>query len=194
MAVLLNLIQRELTEPKIQELSRNLGADSVRVSVAISATVPMLINAIARFSENSSETATGFGENPKRLAQLLHSFNSRTGDISAVGALDKLCGDRLPSLMSGISASSGLPRQTVSDLLAILLPVVLGAIGQIEVEKNLNEATLAQMIVQESQQARQQSPQVTGILNQFHGPAPKTQLPKDPYLNTPSKKNSIFDI
>ena len=187
-------IQNELTETTVEELSRDLNADYSRVSVAISTALPMLINALARFSEDYSEFPERAILNTKNLALLLDSFNSETLEISAIEVMKLLYGERLSSLESRISATSGLPSQTVFGLLEILLPIVLRGVSKVRLKENLNDASLAQMIVKESQHARQLSPQVTGILDQFHGPAPKTQLPKDPYLGSPTKKNNIFDI
>lgn len=165
------LVQQQLGGGGLQQLSQQIGADPETTSNAISTALPMLLGGMARNTQ-SPEGASSL------LAALDRDHDGSVlddvvgflggGGASSVGSgiLGHIFGDRRETVEAGISQASGLDLSQVAQLLPLLAPIVMGALGRTQRQQGLDSGSLAGLLGQESQQAASSSP-VLGTLSQL---------------------------
>ncbi len=170
MPSILDTLSARLDERALSQLSTRLGADEGNTSKAIAAAVPLLLGALA-------QNATA-GEGAQRLHDALArdhdgsalddpagAADARPGDGDAI--LGHILGDRRGIAEQGISRASGLDLSKVAPLLALLAPVVMGALGQARRKDGLDAGGLSRVLGAEREALGAQSPGVLGALSRL---------------------------
>jgi hypothetical protein len=169
MAGLLDLIGSRLDSGAVQQISGRLGADRNATSTAISAALPLLLGALAK----NASSPDG--------ARQLHDALARDHDGSRLGRvpdpdadgpegnaiLKHVLGERRGVAEQGIAKASGLDLAKVGPLLAMLAPLVLGAVGKARNERGLGPADLGAMLGGERDAIGAASPGMMGALSQL---------------------------
>lgn len=168
---LLDLLGSSLSGDAVDELSRQIGADSDKTRDAVSAAVPLLLGALAR-NARESQGAGALSDALERdhdgsilddlPAFLVQGGGGRVGERILQHAL----GGKQEAVARGVSRSSGLDLSSVQQLLALLAPIVMGMLGRQQREQGLGADGLAAMLGRESRQAeRQTGGLVAGLLD-----------------------------
>jgi hypothetical protein len=168
---LLEMLQQRLGGDVVHQISSRIGADPGTTGNAIDAALPLLLGAMAR--KNSS------GQNAQQLANAVskdhdgsilddvQGFVSR-GDTSAgSGILGHILGGRQQTVQNGLSQTTGLEPGKVGQLLTMLAPLVMGAVGRTSRESNLDAGGLSTMLTGEHEHLKQSAPGVMGALGRF---------------------------
>jgi hypothetical protein len=167
MAGLLDLLGARLGGDAAQQIGARLGADSGTTGSAITAALPLLIGALAK---NAS--------NPEGARQL-HDALAKDHDGSALDRLPDgpdgngdailrhVLGDRRELAERGVAQASGLDLGKVGPLLAMLAPVVMGALGRQRQERGLGPADLTAMLGGERAAIGAATPAMLGTLSQL---------------------------
>lgn len=168
MSSLLNMLAGQLDEQTIRQISSQLGADDQATQKAINAAVPMLVGALGR---NAADP-----EGAKALNKALERdhdgaiLNDVTGAVTkqetiqdGQAILNHVLGAKKGNVETGIAKTTGLDTGSAGQLLSMLAPVVLGALGQQKKQQGLDVAGLAGML----QGERQQSDQLLSGLSQL---------------------------
>lgn len=161
MSSLFDLLSQQLDDNTVNQLSRQLGADSASTHAAINAALPMLLGALGRNASSADgaralDNALARDHDGSILNDVLGAVTS--GNISDSGAkiLGHVLGGNQTAVQRGMSQVSGLDVDTSGQLLAILAPVVLGALGQTKRQNNLNANDLSDLLGGVRQQADSQ--------------------------------------
>jgi len=117
-----------------QHVSRQLGVDEGRAATAIQAAVPLLVSALRRESATPSglDSLAGAldrdhdGSVLDDVAGFLGSGGSPAGD----GILGHMLGDRRDTVAAQLGRSAGLDQGDALRLMALLAPLVMGALGR----------------------------------------------------------------
>ncbi|MEM8600641.1 MAG: DUF937 domain-containing protein [Bacteroidota bacterium] len=72
--------------------------------------------------------------------------------------LGHIFGDKLDGVSSAIAGASGLNKQQSGNLLGMLAPVLMGALGKVKRDRGLDASGVSDLLNQESAQARQATP------------------------------------
>lgn len=167
MASLLDSVQQYVSGSALQQLSKQLGADPATTGSAISAALPVLVGALAR-NASTSEGATALNSAlDAHDGSILNNLGSMLqGDTMRDGAaiLGHVLGGSHEPVVQGVSKSSGLSAEKTGALLAMLAPVVLGALGKAKRQNGLDASGMASMLGAEAQQAGSQIPGGLGSL------------------------------
>lgn len=152
------------------QLSQRLGVDEQTARSAISIGIPLLLSALAR----NSSTPQG--------AQSLSGALERDHDGSILGQLDSLLSNPSMAEGSGIlrhtlgqqqpQVEQNLSRATGVDgaaLLQMLAPLVMGQLGQVQRQQQLDPDGVGDILRQEQQQVRQSNPGIMDLLSQIMG-------------------------
>ncbi len=125
----------QLLAGQTDQISQRIGADGATTSNAIQTAIPSLLAAL------SNEAGKGEGlkqaldrDHDGSILGNLSGYLDGTAGLSArttngAGILDHVLGDKQQTLARGISAKSGLDIGSVSNLLALLAPIVMGMLG-----------------------------------------------------------------
>jgi len=160
MSSILDTVQQQLGPDTIQQMSAALGADPSATSSAVSMALPALLGGL---SHNAST--------PQGAAALDRALDDHDGSIldslgggmggglgGALGGLlgggggiggailGHIFGGKRPAVEEGVGRASGLNAAQVAQLLAMLAPIVMGALGKMKRERGIDASTLPSVL------------------------------------------------
>ncbi len=166
--MLLDLLNSQLGGDALKTVSRQLGIDESTASTAIAAALPMLIGGLARNAatpQGADSLANAVSnDHDGSIFDQLGSFLRNPGSGSGDGILGHVFGGRRSHVENAVAQSSGLDAATVSRLLAMLAPIVMGGLGKVQRESELGARDMAGMLQRETARVRQASP-MGGLLS-----------------------------
>lgn len=167
--MLLDLISGSLGGAAVRDISRQLKTDEGTVNNALSSALPLLMGAL----EKNSSTPSGAesllsaldrdhdGSVLDDLGALLGQGGSTSGD----GILSHLLGNRRPAVEAAVSRSSGMDMQSVGKLLAIVAPLIMGALGKTKRERSLDPGGLSSLLGAEMRSVKKNQSGDLGLLS-----------------------------
>jgi hypothetical protein len=164
---ILDMLQQRLGGDAVNQISRQLGTDPSTAQTAIAAALPMLVGALARNAQDPDKAgalANALGRHDGSVLNDLGGYLGR-GDISdGSGILGHVLGGRQETVQTGLGQATGLDPAKAGTLLAMLAPLVMGALGKAQREKGLDTGGLAGMLGGEQQRAADAAPGIMGML------------------------------
>jgi len=169
MPALLDLLSSRLDGNAVQQISGRLGADRNATSTAISAALPLLLGALAKNASSPDgarqlHDALARDHDGSRLDRLP---DPDTDGPEGNAILKHVLADRRGLAEQGIAKASGLDMAKVGPLLAMLAPVVLGALGKARKERGLGPQDLSAMLGGERDAMSAASPGMMGAVSQL---------------------------
>ncbi|MFQ5571110.1 MAG: DUF937 domain-containing protein [Rhodothermales bacterium] len=214
MAGLLDLLNQQLGEPVVQQVSTRIGADPASTQKAMATALPLLVGGLARNANQSPSGAQSLanaldrdhdgslldglsgllgggggggalggllgGSGGGALGGLLGGSGSASGGggllgmagdllggaassrtTNGDGILRHVLGERRSAVEQGVARSSGLDAGQVSKLLPLLAPIVMGALGKVKQQQNLDAGGLAGLLNQERTRVEHDTPGMT---------------------------------
>ncbi len=164
---LLDLLQGQIGGGALAQVSQRLGADQGQTTQAVAAALPMLLGALARNAAKPDGAQALHGaltrdHDGRALDDLPGALNRPdTADGNAI--LGHVFGERRGAVETGVSRVSGLDGQRTGQLMAMLAPVVMGALGRMQRQKNLDSAGLASALAGERQGVERASAGLGGL-------------------------------
>jgi len=158
-------------------LAKQIGADAGATRNALASAVPALIGALARNSERPGgaealASALQRDHDGSTLNDLVGTIGGALLGGSAGGAkaldgagiLGHVLGSRQGAVQQQIGQRSGLDPDAVSQLLTMVAPLVMGALGRAQRERSLDSWGLQEMLGGERQRAEASVPGGLGPL------------------------------
>ena len=99
----------------------------------------------------------------QQLGGFLGQAQSGPGDA----ILGHVLGARRPTVEKGISRSTGMDSAQVGQMMAMLAPMVMGALGKQQRQQQLGPDGLANLLGQERQKLEQREPQTMGLVGKL---------------------------
>lgn len=172
MSVLLDMIGQQLNGSNLQTISKQLGLDASTTQEAIAHSLPSLLSGMSQHASSSPQAAQDLHN---AISQVANNANQTTNPSQAQpvqatlpsGLMQKITSNQ--ATIDQIAANSGLPASQIQQLLPMLAPMVMGAMGQAKQQQGLNPSSLTQMLKDtESHIAQNVSPKAQKVL-QFAG-------------------------
>ena len=170
MAPLIDLVNDQLDDRAVSQLSQQLGVDPSTTRQAVPAALTALLGGL---SQNATR--------PAGAEQLLGALSrdhdgSVLNDLAGVlgspqlgqqgaGILGHVFGARQPAVQTQVGRATGLDPATAGRLLMLLAPFVLGALGRAPRQRGLDAGGLSDVLGNERQRVEQAHPQHRGLLN-----------------------------
>jgi hypothetical protein len=171
MSSLLETIARQLGGDTMSQISRKLGTDERTTSTAVGAALPTLLGALAR---NASRGEGGQAlhnalakDHDGSLLDNLGAFIGKAEQGPGDGILRHVLGSRRSQVEAAVGKSSGLGSESAGGLMQMLAPIVMGALGKAQREKQMNAGALAGFLGDESREIERTQPQAAGLLGQL---------------------------
>ena len=162
MPSLIDILKGQLGAGTVSQVSQRIGADQGQIQQAIGAALPVLLGALARnTSRPAGATALHQALSEDHDGSILDNLSGalNQGDLTDGNAiLGHVLGDRRNVVESGVGKVSGLGGQQVTQLLAMLAPVVMGALGKMQRQQSLDPSGLATALAGENKGLEQTSP------------------------------------
>jgi hypothetical protein len=163
---------------KISAISQSVGGDETAVKSALGMSVPLVLGAMA----NHAATPAGTEMLAKTLAQAGTSapMGTMTGlmgnpqALSGSGILDTLLGSQMGTIQNAISQKTGLPPAAVSQVMAIAVPVIMGQVGKMFAQQNVDKNKLPGVLADQSKAALQSSPEAASLVQHLPAAPEKT--------------------
>jgi hypothetical protein len=139
----------------MKQVASQLGTDDSGTSAAISAALPVLLGALAKNAASpdgaaalsNALTKDHDGSILNDLGGALSNYQDGPGDR----ILKHVLGGKQEAVATGLGKAAGLDASKAGALLAMLAPVVLGALGKAQRSGGLDAGGLAAMLGQERQ-------------------------------------------
>jgi len=134
MSSILDLLGSQLDASTLARLGSQVGATPEQTSAAVSAALPALLGALQRNSSTpQGAAALGSALDRDHDGSILDNLGSLLGSgpsDSHVRSLDHIFGQRRGNVEDAVASRSGLDRGQVMQILAMLAPLVLGALSR----------------------------------------------------------------
>lgn len=178
MTNLVELLQGQLTEGLIDQLSEQLGgADKQQTAAAANGALSTIIGALAK-NAATPEGVSGLAKALDKdhdgsiLDNLLGAVTGQAAPgleraMNGAGILKHVLGDRQSSAADMISQMSGLSSGQSGNLMAILAPIVMGMLGKQKKENNLGLDDLASILTGTVSQQRQNNNPIMDLATRF---------------------------
>jgi hypothetical protein len=164
---LLDILQQRLGGDAVNQISKQLGTDPATTQTAIAAALPMLVGALARNAQDPGKAdalANALGRHNGSVLDDVAGYLGRGDTGDGEGILGHVLGGRKEIVQTGLGRAAGLDPAKAGTLLAMLAPLVMGALGKAQREKGLDTGGLAGMLGSEQQWAADTAPGVMGML------------------------------
>ncbi len=155
---ILNMLAGQLDERAIKQISAQLGADDATTQQAISAALPMLLGAMDR-NTNSADGAQSLAGALQRdhdgsiLNDVAGALSRQETLQDGEAILGHVLGARRGNVETGISKATGLDMGSASQLLPMLAPLVMGALGKTQQQQGLDADGVSSLLTKERQEA-----------------------------------------
>jgi len=168
---LMELLGDQLRGDNLSSLSRLLGTDDGQTGSAVQAALPILMGALSRNTQ-SPEGAEALSralskDHDGSILDNLGGFLGAGNDGPGQAILGHVLGGKQKRIETGISKMSGMDPGAAGKLLAVLAPVVLGALGRQKREKGLDGAGLAGLLQSERSEGDRGLPTEMGLVNRL---------------------------
>jgi hypothetical protein len=165
---LLDMLTEQLAGERTAQIGRRLGTDEGAASKAIGAALPLLMGALARNASRGAGANSLAGALDRDhdgsvledLGAFLNSPDTRSGD----GILRHTFGERRLAVEQELGRRTGLDAGSIAQLLPILAPIVMGALGKAKRQDNLDTGDLVSMLSGERQRADSMSSGTSDML------------------------------
>lgn len=171
---ILDLLGGVLDSSATSQISQQLGANPQATSNAIGAALPMLLSALNQNASQPGGAEALLGALQRDghhglLDDVTGFLGGAAGGNAANGAgiLGHLLGDRQGMAQRAVAQASGLNGAQSAQLLAMLAPLLMGAVGRMQQQGGLNAGGLASMLGGEHATMAQAQPGLMGLANQL---------------------------
>ncbi|WP_170254757.1 DUF937 domain-containing protein [Phaeodactylibacter luteus] len=175
---LMNLLQGALSPDMVSQLSKQVGgADQEKTAAAASGIITTLMGALAQ-NAKTTEGAQSLNQALERdhdgsilndLMGMLSGQQAASGQermLNGTGILNHVLGNKQSGAVDMISKLSGLEQDKTGSLMAMLAPVVMGALGKAKKEEGLDMAGIASLLSGTVSAQKQQNPTMN-LVTQF---------------------------
>ena len=172
MASLLDQVMSQLQGGGIGQMGRTLGLGEEDVSKVVGGAVPALMAALTRNSGSSEGASALLGaldrDHDGSILDDVAGFLSSAGSADqGAGIVRHALGERQARLESALSRTSGVDAASVSKIVSMIAPLVMGALGRTKQQRGLDAGGLASMLGEERDMARQRSPEAVDMLTRL---------------------------
>ena len=162
------IITQQLAGPASRQIASRLGISESTANTAIQLAVPLLLAALAR-NASKPQGADALhqavaNDHDGSILDNLGSYLGNPGGANGAGILGHVLGPQRTTTESNLAQATGLDQGTTQNLMELIAPVVLGAVGRTQHQNGLDSSGLAQYLGHEQEQQQQAAPGMMGML------------------------------
>ncbi|NLN33748.1 MAG: DUF937 domain-containing protein [Flavobacteriaceae bacterium] len=144
-----NLLQGAMGQQMVDGVVNRLGIESDQAKLAISAAVPLLITALNKNANSGDANNIANALDKDHDGSILNNLSGflTGGNLSeGMGILSHVLGNRQGQVENAIGKTSGLNASQISQILAIVAPIVMGYLGKEKKEQGLDASGLSSLL------------------------------------------------
>lgn len=169
--MLQEILGQVLTGGTVRQIGNQIGADENATTSAIQLALPLLIGALSRNASNPQGADALHNavtnDHDGSILDNLSGFLLNPQQANSAGMLGHIFGARQENVASEISQQSGLNIGQVAQILLMLAPIVLGALGKARNQQGLDSQGLASVLAGQQQQFEQPQSPIMNIATQL---------------------------
>jgi hypothetical protein len=180
MATLIDSVTQHLDPGTIQQIGRQLGTDERTTAHAVEMALPLLVGGLARNAQQPQGAHALHGALLKdHDGSLLDNLGGMLGGggagaagglgglggLGGVGGaiLGHVLGGKRAPVEAGIGRATGMNGSQVSQLLVLLAPIVMAALGRMARQRNADPGALGGMLQEEQHEVARRAPGAGGL-------------------------------
>lgn len=169
MNAITQMITQQVAGGAVRAMAQRIGVSETTANAAVQMAVPLILAALAR---NASQP-TG-AQDLHQAIEKDHNgsiFENLTGYLgnpesaNGSGILGHVFGNQQPAVASNLSQATGLDQNSAASVLAMVAPLVMGAVGQQQQQNGLDSNGLSNLLNEQQQQAESSAPDLMGSIN-----------------------------
>ncbi len=169
----IDLLTSSLGSGAVKQVSQQLGLGEEAANKAVSGALPMLLSALANNSQQRGGAEALLGaldrDHDGSILDDVGGFLGK-GD-AAIGAgsgiLKHALGGRNDAVATGLSKMAGIDSRQAGSVLAMLAPLVMGALGRAKRQQRMGPSDLGQMLGRERQQLASRDAGAMGMIGKL---------------------------
>jgi len=164
----MDLLGAALNENTVKRIATQLGASDSQVQSAIGMALPALLQAMQRNAadpQGAESLANALQrDHDGGILDDLMGFLGNAQQGPGAGILRHVLGDQRMVVQQGIGQATGINPNQIGDLLEVLAPVVMGALGRATRQQGVGAGGLLDMLDQVTGQMQRQQPQAFNLV------------------------------
>lgn len=175
MSGLIDSVLSNLDANQIGAIANKLGVDPTQAQSAIEHAIPLIVGGMAQnasTAQGANALNNALGAHGGDLSGLLSGIlGGGAGGTSGIGGaiLGHVFGGNQGAVNQGLGQATGLGQNNAGQLMAILAPLVMGALANHAQGQNVGAGGLGGLLTQEVQQVQQQGGSAGGLLDAVLG-------------------------
>lgn len=154
---LVNILMDQLGGNATREIGGRLGLDQDSASRAIAGALPMVVGGLARNAQRQGGADALLGaldrDHDGGVLDDLQGYLQRGPGRDGEGILGHVFGGSRPAVEDALGQASGIDKGQAGQLMAMLAPLVMGALAKQKRNANLDAGGLAEMLGAERREA-----------------------------------------
>jgi hypothetical protein len=156
----------------VGEIARKVGVDSSDVTNVLGGAMPAILAGLTRNSSSSDGAAGLLGaldrDHDGSILDDVMGYLGGGGNLAdGAGILTHVLGGRQTTVESAVSKSSGVDIASVGKIMAMVAPLIMGALGKAKRQQGFDASGLAAALGQQEQAARKVSPSAVDMFSRM---------------------------
>ena len=166
----MGIIRSSLDGDAIAEIGNTLGEGLGKTHLAVITALPVLVTALSQRASKDNGEALSVALDRGHDGEILRDASSffAAGEFTdGDRILDHVLGEKRSPATRAIANSSGMAEAKTEQLLEMLGPVVLGAVGKMKKARQFDASVLTEVLVDEGKEIDKQLPGVISVVGEF---------------------------
>lgn len=168
MSDMLEMLAQTLGGDTLGKISSQIGADEDSTAKAVSAALPIFLGAMDRNTDQPGGAGSLLNAlNRDHDGSILDDIGGLLGGAQSgpgEAILGHVLGGKQKSVEAGLSQMSGLDSSSISKLLPILAPIVMGMLGRAQRQQGFDAGALSDFLTGERKRAQSRNPGAGDLL------------------------------
>jgi len=169
MGGIMDMITQQMGAGMMQQMAEKIGGNNDAVKRAAAVAVPMILAALKRnaSSRQGAETLARSLDKNHSDGGILGNLGSLFGGSSIQNGgkiLGHVFGNKQGNMTQQLGKATGIGSKGAGDLMSILAPMVMGALGKSKQQGNIGVSGLQDLLTQEHQTIQRRQPKQLGMI------------------------------
>lgn len=168
MNIISQMVTQQLSGVASQQIAARLGVSESTANAAVAVAVPLILSAMARNAsqpqgaQDLHEAVTN--DHDGSILDNLMGYLGNPQQGNGAGILGHVLGDQRSSVENNLAQATGLDQGSAGNLMEIVAPLVMGAVGKTQQQNGFDSSGLANYLGEQQQQQAAQ-PGMIGMLS-----------------------------
>jgi len=169
MSGIMDMITQQLGSSMVDQMAKKIGGNNDNVKRAAAVAVPMILSAIKRnaSSQKGAEALAGALDKKHSDGGILGNLGGLLGGSSMKDGgkiLGHVFGNKQNNMQQQLGKATGLGGQGAGDLMSMLAPMVMGALGKAKQGNNMGIGGLQDLLKNEQESIQRRQPKQAGMI------------------------------